>query len=88
MVGVRTYADAPRQGTLARNSSLCPVCGRFIQAGRSRVWRLSEPLAPQRPYYKRDARLGTVRDTRPRRWAHASCADRGEQLIFERWLAS
>lgn len=67
----------------ARHSSLCPYCGRWILAGRSRIVRLSEPLAPQRPYYLRDLCLGTVRDARRRRYVHERCALAAERLISE-----
>jgi hypothetical protein len=64
----------------AQSSHLCPVCNRYITRG-SRVWRLSVPLAPQRPYYRRDKRIGTVRDIRPRWIVHERCGKTGERLI-------
>jgi hypothetical protein len=66
---------------IAGRSGTCPVCGKYIAASRSHVSRLSVAIPPQRPIYRRDSRVGTVRDCWPRRWVHTRCYVAGEILI-------
>jgi hypothetical protein len=56
----------------AQHPGVCPLCGRFIAAGRSRIVALANPTYPIVPLLDRD---GQPRPRRRRPWVHAACLD-------------
>lgn len=56
----------------AEHDGTCPVCGRFIRAGRSRIVALETPTHMLVPDLDRD---GHPKRRRRRTWIHASCAE-------------
>lgn len=74
-----------QERVLAYNSTICPLCSRFIAKKRSWIVRLPEPLVPRgdsrhsaddgHAYYY-DARPISMH---PRKWCHAACRPRYDQ---------
>lgn len=68
---------------LARHDGLCPVCGQFIVAGRSRIDPLPMPLLPatderipDKPQQEWTYGDNRSRRGHPRLWAHERCVER------------
>jgi hypothetical protein len=57
----------------AEHPGTCPLCSRYIAAGRSRIVALATPTFPCVPVFDDDGNPGP---RRRRRWVHADCLDR------------
>lgn len=68
-----TTSGYPR---LAEHPGTCPLCGRFIRAGRSRIVALTEPTFPIVPLLDEN---GDPKRRRRRAWCHADCVARLER---------